>query len=397
MSPTSDATVTRSSSPTRGAATASAPASRPVIRVDSFAKTFSLGFRRTRVDAVRGVSFAVEPGEIFGLVGPNGAGKTTTIKAMMGLIRPSAGSISILGAPVPSVESRKRIGYLPEVSYYYEYLTPEEILDFYGRLYGLDRRTRRRRVSELLERVGLSGAIGKPLRKFSKGMLQRVGLAQALIADPDVVVLDEPQSGLDPIGRKEVADLIYELQEAGKTVFFSSHILPDVERVCNRVAVMIQGKIVDIGPLEKLLNPRTIKTEIALGEADPAFVERLLSEHEGLRATAHHAGWTLVVPGDDDINAILRALIGAGVNIDSVAPRRESLEDVFVREALGNNNTSQDPEPAPAAAGGETVGELPDGDRSGDDWSDGERSGHDRSDDSEKNAEKKAEKKEDDA
>ena len=241
-----------SSQKTASSAPRAGGASESVIVVEGLVKTFSLGFRRTRVEAVRGVSFSVQRGEVFGLVGPNGAGKTTIIKAMMGLIRPSKGAISILGEPVPSVESRKRIGYLPEVSYYYDYLTPEEILDFYGRLYGLDRRTRRTRVGELLERVGLSDAVGKPLRKFSKGMLQRVGLAQALIADPDVVVLDEPQSGLDPLGRKDVADLIFELQEAGKTIFFSSHILPDVERICSRVAVMIEGRIVDIGPLEKL-------------------------------------------------------------------------------------------------------------------------------------------------
>lgn len=307
-----------------------------VIRVEDLAKTFSLGFRRKRVDAVRGVSFEVRRGEIFGLIGPNGAGKTTTIKAMMGLIAPTRGRIEILGERAPSVASRRSVGYLPEISYYYDYLKPEEILDFYGQLYGLDRATRRRRVPELLERVGLSGAVGKPLRKFSKGMLQRVGLAQAIIADPEIVILDEPKSGLDPLGRKDVSDLILELRDQGKTIFFSSHILSDVERICDRVGVLVGGRMVDIGPLSQLLDPRTLSTELHLrGEVAQGVLEELLRTYPALRHSAHEAGHTLTLMGDDReaVKAIVARLLGAGADLESLVPRREHLEDVFVREA----------------------------------------------------------------
>lgn len=241
-----------------------------------------------------------------------------------------------MGHEIGSIESRRRVGYLPEISYYYDYLTPEEILDFYGRLYGLDAKERARKVAELLDVVGLNKARGKPLRKFSKGMLQRVGLAQALLADPELVVLDEPQSGLDPLGRKEVSDLIIGLKDRGKTVFFSSHILPDVERICDRVAVMMEGRVVDVGPLGSLLSPRRLMTEVvvdgmALGGALEAKVR---GAGEEVRVDVLGGVVTLTVPGDHDIQGVLRTLIEAGVGIERVVPRHESLEDVFVRRAL---------------------------------------------------------------
>jgi ABC-2 type transport system ATP-binding protein len=307
-----------------------------VLQVKDLTKTFALGFWRKKVVAVDNVSFDVRRGEVFGLVGPNGAGKTTTIKMLLGLIKPSGGQGQLLGHEVGSIESRRRVGYLPEISYYYDYLTPEEILDFYGRLYGLDAKERARKVAELLDTVGLNKARGKPLRKFSKGMLQRVGLAQALLADPELVVLDEPQSGLDPLGRKEVSDLIIGLKERGKTVFFSSHILPDVERICDRVAVMMEGRVVDVGPLGSLLSPRRLMTEVvvdgmALGGALEAKVR---GAGEGVRVDVLGGVVTLTVPGDHDIQGVLRTLVEAGVGIERVVPRHESLEDVFVRRAL---------------------------------------------------------------
>ena len=303
------------------------------VEVRELAKTFFIGFRRKRVEAVRGVSFAVEAGEVFGLIGPNGAGKTTTIKMIMSLIAPSAGAIEVFGAAVPSKSSRARVGYLPEISYYYDYLKPEEILDFYARLYGLDRSTRKRRIGELLERVGLAEAKHKPLRKFSKGMLQRVGLAQALIADPELIILDEPQSGLDPLGRKEVADLIRELKEQGKTIFFSSHILSDVERICDRVAVMMRGKIVDVGPLSKLLNPRTLSTEIVTPRLNDDQIAAIAALIEPESWHHHDEETRFELKDEAAVEPLLQQLHALDVQLISLTPRRESLEDVFVREA----------------------------------------------------------------
>ncbi len=305
-----------------------------VLSVQHLTKTFALGFFRKRVEAVKSVSFDVKRGEVFGLVGPNGAGKTTTIKMLLGLIKPSAGNAWILGHPTTSLESRKRVGYLPEISYYYDYLTPEEILDFYGRLYGLDAQTRKRRVEELLVLVGLEKAKGKPLRKFSKGMMQRVGLAQAMLSDPEIVILDEPQSGLDPIGRKDVADLIVSLKARGKTVFFSSHILPDVERICDRVAVMVHGTVVDVGPLGQLLNPKRLQTEIEIvGPLPDALLQEFQNIFNGLRVVPHDNNTTLILPGDQDSQTILKRCINENIRVERILPRHESLEDVFVREA----------------------------------------------------------------
>jgi ABC-2 type transport system ATP-binding protein len=214
-----------------------------VITVTDLAKTYRTPFRRRRVDALKGVSFTVARGEVFGFLGPNGAGKTTTIRCLMGLCAITGGKAEILGAPVPSRAARQRMGFLPEQPYFYDYLTVSELLDLGGRLAGMAAADRRARADKLIVRVGLDHARGLALKKFSKGMLQRAGLALALINDPELVVLDEPMSGLDPIGRKEVRDLILEERDAGKTVFFSSHILSDVESLCDRVAICVGGKI----------------------------------------------------------------------------------------------------------------------------------------------------------
>jgi len=223
------------------------------VRIDNLTKTFHIGFFRRKVQALRGVSFHVNKGEIFGLLGPNGAGKTTTLKIMMGHIFPDSGTVQLLGKDGGTPASRKRIGYLPENAYFHEYLTPEELLKFYGELYGMARSDIRRRADELIHKVGLAEAARRPLRKFSKGMLQRIGLAQALLPDPDLLVLDEPMSGLDPIGRRFVADLISDLHKEGKTILFSSHILSDVERLCGRVVMLNRGIRVHEGSLAELL------------------------------------------------------------------------------------------------------------------------------------------------
>ena len=303
----------------------------PAIVVEHLSKTFRLGLRLRKVEAVRDISFAAPQGKVFGFLGPNGAGKTTAIKMCMGLIRPSRGTIRLLGDTVQSLAVRRRIGYLPEQPYFYDYLKPHEILDFYARLFGMDRTTRRRRIGDLLERVGLGDAKERTLRKFSKGMLQRVGIAQALINDPDLVVLDEPLSGLDPIGRKEIRDIIVDLRNRGKTIFFSSHILADIEMICDEVAIINKGVIQAAGSLSDLLNPDRMTAEITWrggGAALPAQLAAMGAQVDDLGQV-----WRAVVDAPRTTE-IVAACIEAGAAIDGVVPKRDSLEDLFVREAL---------------------------------------------------------------
>jgi ABC-2 type transport system ATP-binding protein len=302
-----------------------------VLRADQLKKTFHLGFFRKRVDAVRGVSFTVKRGEIFGFLGPNGAGKTTTLKMLMGLIFPSGGRAEVLGRPVPNREAQRKIGYLPETPYFYEYLTPEEFLDFAGALCDVPAAQRRRRADALLARVGLDHARGRPLRKFSKGMLQRIGIAQALMGDPEIVVLDEPMTGLDPLGRKDVRDLILELRREGKTVMFSTHILPDVEMTCDRVAIVVGGRVASVGRLAALLSPRILSTEVVL---KPAADGALPALPDGARRLPAADDVAVELPADANVDAFLRAALAAGGAVLSVTPRRESLEDLFVRQAV---------------------------------------------------------------
>jgi ABC-2 type transport system ATP-binding protein len=283
-----------------------------VVDVQHLQKTFAFGFFRKKVRAVEDVTFSVEKNEIFGFLGPNGAGKTTTLKMLMGLIFPTSGSATIFGRPIRDRAVKERLGFLPENPYFYDYLSGPELLDLMGRLFGLPSAERKKRARELLERVGLSRASDRPLRKYSKGMLQRLGLAQALVNDPELVVLDEPMSGLDPIGRKEIRDLIVELKREGKTVLFSTHILSDVELICDRVAMIVGGKMRDVGKLSQLLSPRLIHTEMVIAKDDVEEFFRL--------------------PPDTDVDAAVREALAAGKHLVSLTPRRESLEDLFVRE-----------------------------------------------------------------
>jgi ABC-2 type transport system ATP-binding protein len=303
-----------------------------VLRADRLAKTFRLGFFRRRVEAVRAVSFDVRRGEIFGFLGPNGAGKTTTLKMLMGLIFPSAGRAELLGLPVPDRSAQARVGYLPESPYFYDYLTPEEFLDFVGALCDVPAAERRARGDRLIARVGLDHARGRPLRKFSKGMLQRIGIAQALMGDPELVILDEPMTGLDPLGRKEVRDLILELRDEGKTIFFSTHILPDVEMTCDRVAIVVAGTLRSVGPLGALLSARLVSTEVVL-RPPAAGLDALALPPGARRQHAGDDGVGLELPEGTDVDAFLRDALAAGAGVVSVSPRRESLEDLFVREA----------------------------------------------------------------
>jgi ABC-2 type transport system ATP-binding protein len=300
-----------------------------VVRAEHLAKTFRLGFWRKRVDAVKDVSFEVRRGEVFGFLGPNGAGKTTSLKMLTGLIFPSSGRAEVLGHAVPSLVAKRRMGYLPETPYFYDYLTAEEFLDLAGALSDVPRAERRARADRLLGRVGLDHARGRPLRKFSKGMLQRVGIAQALMGDPELVVLDEPMTGLDPLGRKEIRDLILELKHEGRTVFYSTHILPDVEMTCDRVAMVFAGRTRSVGPLHELLSARVLSTEIVLHAGTPG----LPAAPTGARVRQTPEGAAFELPAEADVDGFLQRAVAAQARILAVTPRRESLEDLFIRQA----------------------------------------------------------------
>ena len=301
-----------------------------IMVVEDLKKTFKVGFARKVVEAVRGVSFEVNRGEIFGFLGPNGAGKTTTMKMLMDLIRPSRGRIEIFGSPPGSIEARKRVGYLPEQPYFYDYLKPGELVDFFGQLYGVPRRVRHKRVDELLTLVGLDHARDRTLRKFSKGMLQRAGLAQALVGDPELVVLDEPLSGLDPIGRKELKDIIVSLKQRGKTVFFSSHILADIELLCDRMAIVDKGLLIYFGPTSEFVLRGQKEVEVVASNVPAAIKEAVAA----LAMSMQDFGDKLkLLATRENTSAIVELLVKEGARVDAVVPRSESLEEIFVRTA----------------------------------------------------------------
>jgi ABC-2 type transport system ATP-binding protein len=304
------------------------------VSVRGLKKTFKIGFFRKKIPAVVNSTFEVRRGEIFGLIGPNGAGKTTTMKMILGLIAPDEGEGTIFGESIRSTAARARVGFLPETPSFYDYLKPSELLDYYGELYGLDRHTRRRRIPELLELVGLQDATQKQLRKFSKGMLQRIGLAQALLPDSDLVILDEPQSGLDPMGRKDVRDIIVSLRDRGKTVLFSSHVLPDVELICDRVAIIVRGQVTKTGRLNELVDTTQGTVEVVLrrGERDLLPILGPLCDRCD---TLVNGEVRAVLPDAGDVDAVLRTALEAGAQVRSVERHRARLEDVFMAEARG--------------------------------------------------------------
>ena len=316
-----------------------APSDDLLIDVRDLEKTYVVGLRRRKVHAVRGISFDVRRGEIFGIVGPNGAGKTSTIKIMTGLMRQTKGSVRLFGHPTHDVASRRRLGYLPEGPYFYEHLKVEELLMYYGRLHGMTRRDVHARADELIDRVGLGHARGRPLRKFSKGMRQRAGLAQALINDPELVILDEPQSGLDPTGRKEVRDLIFDLKQRGKTVVFSSHILPDVEAVCDRVALFHQGELKELGALEDLMSQRTKGYEIMVR----GLQHDDLPPFDHFRCAYRRAEVTIMeFEPELDLPHTIAAIHGAGGEVQAVSPQRDDLEDIFLRDTTDRQETDKE-------------------------------------------------------
>jgi ABC-2 type transport system ATP-binding protein len=304
-----------------------------LIDVRSLVKTFKVGFlERKSVTAVKGVSFDVRRGEIFGFLGPNGAGKTTTIKMLTGLIAPSGGEAFLFGKPVPTPASRERLGFLPENPYVYPYLTPREFVELSGKLSGMSGAKLRSRAADVLELVKITYAADRQVRRLSKGMLQRAGLAAALVSDPEMLILDEPMSGLDPVGRKEVKDLIFAERDRGRTVFFSTHILGDVEAMCDRVAILREGKVVVSGALRSLLRGDVIRTEVMLAGVNEEL-ESLLVE-KGFTVNRRPDLVLVDILGEGRVGEVLRAALDAGAQVVEVTPRRETLEDLFLRRAL---------------------------------------------------------------
>jgi ABC-2 type transport system ATP-binding protein len=303
-----------------------------LIRVDKLRKEFRQGFFMRRVLAVKSVSFEVQRGDIFGFLGPNGAGKTTTIKMLTGLIRPSGGSASLFGEAVPCVTQRARLGFLPENPYVYPYLTPLEFVELSARLSGLSAKAARDRTRQVLDQVGVSYAADRRVGRLSKGMLQRTGLAAALVADPELLILDEPMSGLDPVGRKEVKELILEERKLGRTVFFSTHILSDVETMCDRVTILRRGEVVVSGRLADLLKRDVRRTDVTLLGAEQPLLDQL--ERAGHRTLRRGSSTLIEVEGETKVPEVLRAALEAGATVSEVIPRHETLEDLFVREAI---------------------------------------------------------------
>ena len=306
------------------------------IEILGLEKTYMVGFWRKRPKrALQPLHLTVEDGEIFGFLGPNGAGKTTTLKMLMGLVFPTAGTAKILGKEWTDPEVKAQIGFLPEQPYFYDYLTAHELLNYYGQLSGVPGKDRKTRVEDVLQRVGLTDIKGVQLRKFSKGMLQRVGIAQAILHKPKLVFFDEPMSGLDPLGRREVRDLMLQLQQEGTTVFFSTHILSDAETLCDRVAIIHKGELRGVGAVEELTKSVQGKIEVVWeGTQAPASMKALGAE-------CHITGDTVraVLP-ESQQDAAIDALRREHLRLIAITPVRTSLESYFVEKLQHSQTTA---------------------------------------------------------
>ena len=308
----------------------------PAIEIQGLEKIYRTGFFGNKVKrGLMPLTLSVEEGEVFGCLGPNGAGKTTTLKLLLGLVYPSGGTARILGRPLGDIPIKRLVGYLPEQPYFYDYLTALELLDYYARLSGVDGRERKRKVETALSRVGMSDSGRTQLRKFSKGMLQRVGIAQAIVHDPKLLLLDEPMSGLDPVGRREVRDLVQQLNEEGKTVFFSTHILGDAETLCDRVAVLHKGELRGVGVVADLLREQRGEVEVVFSGAPAA------ADLSALGALCHATGDVVraLLP-ERSLEAVLAALRKNQARLISVTPVQATLEDYFL-ERVGESKPNE--------------------------------------------------------
>ena len=316
------------------------PNSDLVVQTEQLSKIFRVGFWGKRVTAVDGLNLEVRRGEVFGFLGPNGAGKTTTLKMLMGLIYPSSGHAWLFGRDLGDPQTKARLGFLPESPYFYDYLTSREFLGFYGHLFGLWGAVLDKRIDELLELVGMTHAKDLQLRKFSKGMLQRVGVAQALINDPELVVLDEPMSGLDPIGRKEVRDLILRLKDSGKTVLFSSHILHDAEVLCDRVAMILKGRLVACGRVTDLLDQgASHQVELIVDRLTPEGLEHMRPLTD--KVVTQGDRMLVVLKSQQQVGGALEIIRAAKASLVSLNPQKGSLEDLFIREVEEHRSPSK--------------------------------------------------------
>src|SRR5687767_1501979 len=301
----------------------------PIVEIEELTKDYEVGFwRKRKVRALDGLSLHVNEGEIFGFLGANGAGKTTTLKLLMRLMFPTSGEARILGHDISDLAMHSQIGYLPENPYFYDYLTAREFLDYCAEIFGYSAAGRRKRTADLLARVNLDEKRwDTQLRKFSKGMLQRVGLAQSLINDPEIVFLDEPMSGLDPVGRREVRDLIAALRDEGKTVFMCSHILSDIEVLCDRVAILKRGKLSQVGHLDELRqrNDGPNRLEVMATGAEAAALQLANAD-----VSATPRGLRIEIAGENEIENVLAALRKAGGKVVSIQPVKQSLEELFL-------------------------------------------------------------------
>ena len=296
-----------------------------VLRIEGLHKSFKTGFIPKRKKILNGISLEVKGGEIFGYLGPNGAGKTTTLKCVLGLIFPDKGKIEIFGQSNLSMKAKEKIGFLPENPYFYDYLSANEFLSFYSDLTLAKKEEKKAKIATLLKLVGLEHVASLQLRKFSRGMLQRIGLAQALINDPSLVFLDEPLGGLDPLGRKEIRDVIVRLKGEGKTVFLSSHILQDIEMICDRVAILVEGQIINQGPLQDLISEKVKVTEITISGIGPEDLRDL-----GEYYSAQGGRILLKVFEEEKITEVLHMIQTKNGKVHSLTPRTETLEDLFV-------------------------------------------------------------------
>ncbi|NIO48068.1 MAG: ATP-binding cassette domain-containing protein [Candidatus Aminicenantes bacterium] len=296
-----------------------------VLKIENLHKSFKLGFLLKKKEILRGISLSVEQGEVFGYLGPNGAGKTTTIKCILGLIFPEKGKIEIFSHPHLSPKAKEKIGFLPENPYFYDHLTASEFLDYYSQLFLLKKGEKEEKIKNLIRLVNLEDSADLQLRKFSRGMLQRIGMAQALLNDPSLAFLDEPLGGLDPLGRKEMRDIIVRLKDEGKTVFLSSHILQDIEMICDRVAIIVNGKIINQGALHDLISEKILFTEVILSGVEEKELEGL-----GEYFSGHGDRTLLKVFKEENVEKVLQHVQSKNGKVHSLIPRTETLEDLFV-------------------------------------------------------------------